>query len=128
MCVFDKDKITIQAAPIIEMSHLGRRLVQAAFAACAVPISLTSCNTTASEPEDFSRHVHSNFDALKLRRKKNRVDNLMVVAGSGNPQLAAEICEILGVPTANATIDRFSDGMSAWIVCGNYLHGFICII
>ena len=37
-------------------------------------------------------------------------DDLVIISGTANPRLTAEICEILGVPIAPCDIDRFSDG------------------
>lgn len=60
----------------------------------------------------IGRQCHSDitFDAVKSKRKKNRPDNIMLIAGSGHPKLSQEVADLLNVPLADATIRRYADG------------------
>jgi ribose-phosphate pyrophosphokinase len=90
------------------MYALRRPILRAAFAACTLPTA--ACAYCDDEPEPLVVGGQITFDALKKRRKKNRIDNIMLIAGSGHPKLSAEISQLLNVPLAEASIARFADG------------------
>lgn len=42
----------------------------------------------------------------------SEVDTMMVFAGNANPELAREVCELLGISLGQCTVTKFSDGES----------------
>jgi len=65
--------------------------------------------TVAPPPEKKEQSVPQ----AKAERKPQRVrsdDKLKIFCGSANPALTDEICHFLGIPRAQSSISRFSDG------------------
>ena len=92
------------------MNRMWTGAVRAAVA-CSIGFPLaTPPRCDMSESDSSPTFSGQSFDALKLKRKKYRADNLMLVAGSGHPKLAEEISSLLKVPLADASISRFADG------------------